>query len=267
MTERLRLIGLIPHDVGGCEDCFFKSVSHQLYRTADLHLEIRMAGINHLQNYPELYIESISDDHWNYYIRQMSKQGTWCDNIIMPAVANAYNCVIHITESNIDSPEGIFLTPVADQEGRKTIFIGYIKELHYVSTVTEKNGQHKSKLRYIKRKLSETNENKQCRHLKHRDYLKRVKYTETANEMASRLADKRDTCKKKCVKKLLKSEKRDLQIRETVIERGCVKKLLKNEKRDLKIREPVIEMRGLEQFLIDKTKVVPIQFMKKTGTK
>ncbi|CAH3156372.1 unnamed protein product [Porites lobata] len=155
-----------------------------------------MAGINHLQNYPELYIESISDDHWNNYIRQMSKQGTWCDNIIMQAVANAYNCVIHITESNIDSPEGIFLTPVADQVGRKTIFIGYINDFHYVSTVTEKNGQHKNKLRYIKRKLSETNENKQCRHLKHRNYLKRVKYTETANERASRLADKRATYKK-----------------------------------------------------------------------
>ena len=68
LTERLHLIGLIPHDVGGCGDCFFKSVSHQLYRTADLHLEIRMTGINHLQNYPELYIESISDDDWNNYI-------------------------------------------------------------------------------------------------------------------------------------------------------------------------------------------------------
>ena len=63
LTERLRLIGLIPHDVGGCGDCFFKSVSYQLYRTADLHLQIRMAGISHLQDYPELYIESISDDH------------------------------------------------------------------------------------------------------------------------------------------------------------------------------------------------------------
>ena len=88
LTERLRLIGLIPHDVGGFGDCFFKSVSHQLYRTADLHLEIRMAGIGHLQNYPELYIESISNDHWNNYIQQMSKQGTWCDNIIMQATVS-----------------------------------------------------------------------------------------------------------------------------------------------------------------------------------
>ncbi|CAH3134206.1 unnamed protein product [Porites lobata] len=111
----------------------------------------------------------------------MSKQGTWCDNIIMQAVANAYNCVIHITQSNINSPESTILTPVADQDGRKTIFIGYINELHYVSTLTDKN---------------KTNENRHGRLLKHRNYMKRVKYTETANERASRLEGKRGTYRK-----------------------------------------------------------------------
>ncbi|CAH3185622.1 unnamed protein product [Porites lobata] len=134
-----------------------------------------MAGIGHLQSYPELYIESISNDHWNNYIQQMSKQGTWCDNIIMQAVANAYNCVIHITQSNINSRESTILTPVADQDGRKTIFIGYINELHYVSTLTDKNSRYKNKLTCIKRKLSETNENRHERLKNKRDtYRKRV---------------------------------------------------------------------------------------------
>ena len=89
LTERIRRSDRT--DTSGCGDCFFTiiiSVSQQLYRTADLHLEIRVAGISDLQDYPELYIESISDDHWNNYIRQnkMSKQGTWCDNVIMQAV-------------------------------------------------------------------------------------------------------------------------------------------------------------------------------------
>ncbi|CAH3122007.1 unnamed protein product, partial [Porites lobata] len=105
--------------------------------------------------------------------QKMSKQGTWCDNIIMQAVANAYNCVIHITQSNINSPESTILTPVADQDGRKTIFIGYINELHYVSTLTDKNSRYKNKLTCIKRKLSETNENRHGRLLKHRNYMKR----------------------------------------------------------------------------------------------
>ena len=39
---------------------FFKSVSHQLYKTADLHLQIRMAGMS-----TEHYFQSMMDDN-NY---------------------------------------------------------------------------------------------------------------------------------------------------------------------------------------------------------
>ena len=72
----------------------------------------------------------------------MSNQGTWCDNIIIQAVANAFNCVIYITESNINSPEATIVTPVIRQEGQKTIFIGYIDGLYYVSAVTDRNSQN-----------------------------------------------------------------------------------------------------------------------------
>ena len=114
LSQRLAQIGLIPHDVRGSGDCFFKSVSHQLYGTADLHVEVRMAGISHLHNYPELYIESISDDTWENYIKQMSIPGTWCDHLIIQAVANAFNCVIHITESNANSLQAT-ITPSVGQ--------------------------------------------------------------------------------------------------------------------------------------------------------
>ena len=61
----------------------------------------------------------------------MSQPGTWCDNIIMYAVANAFNCVINITQSNINLPNR-----------QKVIFIRNINEWHYVSTVTNTNNQN-----------------------------------------------------------------------------------------------------------------------------
>ena len=102
LNERLSYINLMPYDVGGSGDCFFRSVSHQLYGTAELHFHIRTAGIRHLNNYSEFYIESVSENSWQDYIQQMSRPGTWCDNIIIQAVANAHNCVIHITESDVN---------------------------------------------------------------------------------------------------------------------------------------------------------------------
>ena len=96
-----------------------------LVGTADLHFEVRKAGIQHLNNHPEYFIESISDINWQSYIQQMSTSGTWCDNIIIKAVSNAFNGIIHITESYINKPDGAVITPVLCQEQPKTIYWVY----------------------------------------------------------------------------------------------------------------------------------------------
>ena len=153
LSQRLAEIGLIPHDVGGYGDCFFKSVSHQLYGTADLHVEVRMAGISHLHNYPELYIESISDD--------------------TQAVANAFNCVIHITESNANSLQATIITPVLQQE---------INDLHYVSTVTHSNSQLRNRLKYLKRKYCVSEYDKEKKLEKRRANYKKQLSEESAEK-------------------------------------------------------------------------------------
>ena len=52
----------------------------------------------------------------------MLTPGTLCDNMIIPAVANAQNCVIHITESDINKPDGSMITPVNSFIGSFTQF-------------------------------------------------------------------------------------------------------------------------------------------------
>ena len=198
LSQRLAEIGLIPHDVGGYGDCFFKSVSHQLYGTADLHVEVRMAGISHLHNYQELYIESISDDTWENYIKQMSKPGTWCDHLIIQAVANAFNCVIHITESNANSLQTTIITPVLQQEIQQTIFIGYINDLLYVSTVTHSNSQLRNRLKYLKRKYSVSEYDKEKKFEKRRANYKKQLSEESAEKKQERLAKMRASYNKRC---------------------------------------------------------------------
>ena len=45
------------------------------------------------------------------YIQQMVTLDTWYDSIIIPT-ANVHNCVILITESDINKPDGTIITPV-----------------------------------------------------------------------------------------------------------------------------------------------------------
>ena len=193
LNQRLSYISLTPYDVGGSGDCFFRSVSHQLYGTAELHFQIRTAGIRHLNNYPEFYIESVSDNSWQDYIQQMSRPGTWCDNIIIQAVANAHNCVIHITESDVNKPHGTIITPVLHEERPNTIFIGYINELHYVSTVPLKNSPNKTRLGYLKRKLKESDDQTEKRLAKRRN----TRDAETDKQREIRLQKIRENVSKK----------------------------------------------------------------------
>ena len=77
---RLLRHGLRPQDVGGGGDCFFRSVSHQLYGDSSYHLQIRKAGVQFLTENPERFIESNVEASWLRYLTNMSRQGTWADH-------------------------------------------------------------------------------------------------------------------------------------------------------------------------------------------
>jgi len=155
LSDTLENISLMPHDVGGSGDCFFKSVSDRLYGTCDLHFHICLSGIAHLNNHPELYVESIVDDTGENYVKQMSSAGTWCDNVIIQAVANSHNCVIHITESDFNKPDATIIYPASTtyhEKKQTVIFIGYINGFHYVSTVPLSNCGSSSSPKYLLQK-------------------------------------------------------------------------------------------------------------------
>lgn len=89
LTERLARKNIKPYDV-----------ARQLFGTPDRHLEIRLTGVNNLTAHPEYYVEFSSHESWLDYLRIMSKLGSWCDHIIIQAVADVFfDCTIDITES------------------------------------------------------------------------------------------------------------------------------------------------------------------------
>ena len=56
LIARLAQIGRIPVNITGDGNCFFCSVSHQLYHTETHHAQIRALAIQHLINCPEHFI-------------------------------------------------------------------------------------------------------------------------------------------------------------------------------------------------------------------
>ena len=68
------------------------------------------------------------------YLQNMSRLGTWADNIIIQAVA--HNLPIHIIESPQNFAESTVVSPVYTEQGQNSrhIYIGHVDEMHYVST-------------------------------------------------------------------------------------------------------------------------------------
>ena len=135
LNTRLIRHGLIPLDVGGSGDCFFRSVSHQLYGNCSHHLEIRTAGVEYLRANPERFIESYVGSSWLQYLSSMSMTQTWADNIIIQAVADSMNLNIHIIESSENFAEITVIRGANSLSHERSIYVGHIGELHYVSTL------------------------------------------------------------------------------------------------------------------------------------
>ncbi len=135
LVLRLNQLGLRPLEVGGNGDCFFRAVSHQVYGVPDYHLNVRARGVQYLIDHPERFIESTTDRSWISYLNNMSRQGTWCDAIIIQAVAESMNLIIHIVESHHNFAEQTIIQPLNFLEATRTIYIGHLDEFHYVSTI------------------------------------------------------------------------------------------------------------------------------------
>ena len=137
LENKLALIGRVPYDCGSSPgDCFSASLGHGLYKNPDCHLDIRSAGITHLMHNPELYIESLANISWEHYIEEMSQPGTWCDNIIIQAVANALSCAIHITDSTPNANATI-VNPISLHQRQKIVFLGYVTDIHLCFNFTK----------------------------------------------------------------------------------------------------------------------------------
>ena len=72
-----RLGALCLQSIDGCRagDCFFRSVSHQLYGNSNHHMHIRTAGVQFMRDNPERFIESNTENSWLRYLNNVTRTG------------------------------------------------------------------------------------------------------------------------------------------------------------------------------------------------
>ena len=213
---------------------FFKTISHQLYGECNHHLDVRNAGAKYMSENPERFIESNIESSWMDYLANMSTSGTWCDHLIIQAVADIFNLRVHIVESDENFAVSNIVEAVEPSTPPTVIYIGHLGEYHYVSTVqlrhdvsnvtqnlmtVKKNKQNPKRKtysreymkEYMKRKrLSQTSQEKEKCNQQNKEYIKRKQLSETCQDklkLKSETTKANNMQKVKDWRKLLKKSK------------------------------------------------------------
>lgn len=98
-----------------------------------------------MRNNPERFIESNLDGSWLSYLSGISMQGTWAD--VIQAVADSLSLRIYIVESSANFSDLTLVESVNTEVGNiRSIYVGHIGELHYVSTLPAEFGVNQLKL-------------------------------------------------------------------------------------------------------------------------
>ncbi|KAL3650002.1 hypothetical protein CASFOL_006405 [Castilleja foliolosa] len=130
LCNRLELYDLVEQKISGDGNCQFRSLSDQIYRTAEHHKFVREQVVNQLKSRAELYGNYVPMGYTEY-VKNMSKNGEWGDHVTLQAAADWFGIKIFIITSFKDTCY-IEIIPKT-QKSDRTIFLSFWAEVHYNS--------------------------------------------------------------------------------------------------------------------------------------
>lgn len=130
LEERLERLNLDMLDVVGDGNCQFRAVSNALYGSQDHHLRVRAAAVAHIRDHADEYINFLGED-LELYCAEMSKSGTWGDELTLRALCDSYGVIINVVTSD-QHHWYLSYTPLERKMDRE-VFLAYIAPIHYNS--------------------------------------------------------------------------------------------------------------------------------------
>lgn len=106
LEQRLAFLGLRSVCIRGDGNCLFRSCSYNLYGSEEYHRYVRLHATQHMRSgaYRKDYaIFFEGESEFDTYLKNMQRPGTWGDELCVRAIADSFECTIHIitsTDSN-----------------------------------------------------------------------------------------------------------------------------------------------------------------------
>ncbi|CAL9247840.1 unnamed protein product [Arabidopsis halleri] len=132
-------------------NCQFRALADQLYKTSDCHKRVRQEIIQQLKSHPKLYKGFVDKMEFSEYVKNMSNNKVWGDEVTLKAAADVYGVKIVLITSfkDITSTE---ILPKSRKQPDRVIYLSYLAGIHY-------NSIHKNEGLYTKEETEKENGN------------------------------------------------------------------------------------------------------------
>eukprot|EP00041_Stephanoeca_diplocostata_P019037 m.403870 g.403870 ORF g.403870 m.403870 type:complete len:402 (-) comp21195_c0_seq5:217-1422(-) len=132
LEERLKHLGMrtIPSEDDG--NCQFRSLSQELYGTQDYHLGVRASVVQHMMMHADSFAPFVgTDEDFQRYLRDMSKNKTWGDELTLRAAVDFFNVKVHVITTEATNYL-LHYDPETDSHNvKRHVFLSYVSPIHY----------------------------------------------------------------------------------------------------------------------------------------
>lgn len=138
--EKLEAKGLHVFAIEGDGNCLFRAVSHQLYLHQDMHDELRACVVEHLIRHRKRFEVFVEGD-FEAHLKEMSKLGTWADDLEIRALEEITDRIITIYSSDVENVEEPINNNFEERNllrGVPPLTISYHGQSHYNSIYDER---------------------------------------------------------------------------------------------------------------------------------
>ncbi|XP_019100745.1 PREDICTED: OTU domain-containing protein 5-A-like [Camelina sativa] len=138
LEYRLEWEGFTEYKMQSDGNCQFRALADQLYKNSALHKLVRQEIVQQLKTHPKMYKEFINNMSFSEYVKNMSKNSEWGDEVTIKAAADLYVVKIVLVTSIKQTPLIEFL-PKSQKEPDRVIHLSYLSGIHFNSIHQKKD--------------------------------------------------------------------------------------------------------------------------------
>ncbi|EFH53784.1 hypothetical protein ARALYDRAFT_905911 [Arabidopsis lyrata subsp. lyrata] len=138
LEYRLEWEGYTEIKMKSDRNCQFRALADQFYQTSDCHKRVRQEIVKQLKSHPKIYKGFVNNMDFSQYVKNMSTNSEWGDEVTLRVVADVYGVKIVLITSIKLTPFMEFL-PKSQKEPDRVIHLSYLAGIHF-NSIHKKGG-------------------------------------------------------------------------------------------------------------------------------